>query len=247
MTTASNSGGGSRPRQPAPSAVLPLEHYARLIYHRKWLVLGVFALIAGGTFFFAQSLPNIYQSETLIMVDPQKVPESYVKSTVTGDIRNRLGTLSQQILSATRLQKIIDTLNLYPEERKTLAREDLITKMRSEISTNIVGDFGGSQDLQAFKITYSGKDPRLVAQVTNQLATLFIDENWKAREQQATGTTEFLENQLQATRKDLEEQEAKLKDFRLKHVGEMPEQETADLANSGSSTGAVAIGRRGGK
>lgn len=229
MTTASNSGGGSRPRQPAPSAVLPLEHYARLIYHRKWLVLGVFALIAGGTFFFAQSLPNVYQSETLIMVDPQKVPESYVKSTVTGDIRNRLGTLSQQILSATRLQKIIDTLNLYPEERKTLAREDLITKMRSEISTNIVGDFGGSQDLQAFKITYRGKDPRLVAQVTNQLATLFIDENWKAREQQATGTTEFLENQLQATRKDLEEQEAKLKDFRLKHVGEMPEQETADL------------------
>lgn len=229
MTTASNSGGGSRPRQPAPSATLPLEHYARLIYHRKWLVLSVFVVVTGGTFFYAQSLPNIYQSETVIMVDPQKVPESYVKSTVTGDLRNRLGTLSQQILSATRLQKIIDTLNLYPEERKTLAREDLITKMRSEITPTIVSDFGGSQDLQAFKITYRGKDPRLVAQVTNQLASLFIDENWKAREQQATGTTEFLENQLQATRKDLEDQENKLKDFRLKHVGEMPEQQTVDL------------------
>ncbi len=96
--------------------------------------LAYLSLVTGGTFFYAQSLPNIYQSETVIMVDPQKVPESYVKSTVTGDIRNRLGTLSQQILSATRLQKIIDTLNLYPEERKTLAREDLITKMRSEIS-----------------------------------------------------------------------------------------------------------------
>jgi polysaccharide chain length determinant protein (PEP-CTERM system associated) len=229
MTTPSNPGGGLRPKQAAPSPTLPLEHYARLIYHRKWVVLSVFALVAGGTFFFAQSLPNIYQSETVIMVDPQKVPESYVKSTVTGDLRNRLGTLSQQILSATRLQKIIDTLNLYPEERKTLAREDVITKMRSEISPTIVGDFGGSQDLQAFKITYRGKDPRLVAQVTNQLATLFIDENWKAREQQATGTTEFLENQLQDTRKTLEDQENKLKDFRLKHVGEMPEQEAADL------------------
>jgi polysaccharide biosynthesis transport protein len=229
MTTANNMGGGPRPRPAVPSATLPVEHYARLIYHRKWLVLGVFALVAGGTFFFAESLPNIYQSETVILVDPQKVPESYVKSTVTGDIRNRLGTLSQQILSATRLQKIIDTLNLYPEERKTLAREDLITKMRSEISTSIVSDFGGSQDLQAFKITYRGKDPRLVAQVTNQLASLFIDENWKAREQQATGTTEFLENQLQDTRKTLEEQEGRLKDFRLKHIGEMPEQEAADL------------------
>ena len=153
-----------------------------------------------------------------------------MKSTVTGDIRNRLGTLSQQILSATRLQKIIDTLNLYPEERKkNVAREDIITKMRAEISTSIVSDFGGSQDLQAFKITYRGKDPRLVAQVTNQLASLFIDENWKARELQATGTTEFLENQLGDTRKTLEDQENKLKDFRLKHVGEMPEQETADL------------------
>jgi polysaccharide chain length determinant protein (PEP-CTERM system associated) len=167
---------------------------------------------------------------TVILVDPQKVPETYVKSTVTGDIRNRLGTLSQQILSATRLQKIIDTLNLYPEERKgNIAREDLISKMRSEIATSIVSDFGGSQDLQAFKITYRGKDPRLVSQVTNQLASLFIDENWKAREAQATDTTEFIENQLQTTRKDLEDQESKLKEFRLKHVGEMPEQETADL------------------
>jgi polysaccharide biosynthesis transport protein len=229
MMNANSSGAGSRPKQAAPSATLPLEHYARLIYHRKWLVLTAFAVVAGGTFFYSQSLPNIYQSETLILVDPQRVPESYVKSTVTGDIRNRLGTLSQQILSATRLQKIIDTLNLYPEERKTLAREDLITKMRSEISTSIVGDFGGSQDLQAFKISYRGKDPRLVAQVTNQVAALFVDENLKAREQQATGTTEFLENQLQDTRKTLEEQENKLKDFRLKHIGEMPEQETADL------------------
>jgi polysaccharide biosynthesis transport protein len=230
MTNSSSSGAGSRPRQLVPSGGLPLEHFVRLIYHRKWLVLSVFGLIAGGTAFYAESLPNIYQSETLILVDPQKVPESYVKSTVTGDIRNRLGTLSQQILSATRLQKIIDTLNLYPEERKkNIAREDLITKMRSEIATSIVSDFGGSQDLQAFKISYRGKDPRLVSQVTNQLASLFIDENWKARENQATGTTEFLENQLNDTRKTLEDQENKLKDFRLRHVGEMPEQETADL------------------
>ena len=93
-------------------------------------------------------LPNLYSSETVIMVDPQKVPDAYVKSTVTGDVRNRLGTLSQQILSSTRLQKIIDTLNLYPEERKKLAREDVITQMRKDISgPTLVSDFGGSQDL----------------------------------------------------------------------------------------------------
>jgi polysaccharide chain length determinant protein (PEP-CTERM system associated) len=229
MTTSNSGAGNVRSKPRSSGASVPIEHYLRLILHRKWIVVGVFLLVTGGAFFYAQRLPNIYSSETVILVDPQKVPESYVKSTVTGDIRNRLGTLSQQILSATRLQKIIDTLNLYPEERKTMAREDVIMKMRSDVATSIVSDFGGSQDLQAFKIQYFGRDPRLVAQVTNQLASLFIDENWKAREQQATGTTEFLENQLQETRSALEAQEAKIRDFRLKHIGEMPEQQTADL------------------
>ena len=194
------------------------------------MILGIWLLISLATVIIVYRLKDVYTSDTVILVDPQKVPESYVKSTVTGDVRNRLGTLSQQILSSTRLQQIIEKLNLYPEDRKAgLAREDLITKMRSDISVHVVSDFGASQDLQAFRITYSGRDPRLVALVANQLATLFIEENLKARELQATGTTDFLTNQLTEARKKLAEQEARLKDFRLKHIGEMPEQQTADL------------------
>jgi succinoglycan biosynthesis transport protein ExoP len=189
----------------------------------------VFVVVSVATAIISHRMADIFMSETLILVDPQKVPETYVKATVTGDIRNRLGTLSQQILSATRLQKIIDTYSLFPAEKKTMAREDLITMMRKNISVNMVGGFGGGQDLQAFRITYTGREPRLVAQVTNELASLFIEENLKAREQQASGTSEFLGNQLQETRKALEEQEGKLRDFRLKHIGEMPEQQAADL------------------
>jgi succinoglycan biosynthesis transport protein ExoP len=230
MTSSSVAAGGGRPKglKGLESQVSP-EHYLRVVLHRKWSVIAVFVLVSSGTAIYSYRMPDIFTSDTLILVDPQKVPESYVKSTVTGDVRNRLGTLSQQILSATRLQKIIDTLNLYPAEKKTLAREDLIAMMRKEISVNVVSDFGGSQDLQAFRISYSGREPRVVAQVANELSSLFIDENLKAREQQATGTTEFLQNQLQETRKSLEAQEAKLKDFRLKHIGEMPEQQSSDL------------------
>lgn len=206
-----------------------IEHFARLIWHRKWLALTVFSVIALSTAGISSRLPNIYSSETVILVDPQKVPEAYVRSTVTGDVRNRLGTLSQQILSATRLQKIVEGLNLYPQERRTMAREDVITLMRRDIGVNVLSDFGASQDLQAFRISYSGRDPRLVAQVANQLASLFIEENLKAREQQATGTTDFLGNQLEETRKALEIQEAKLRDFKLKHIGSMPQQEAASL------------------
>ena len=225
-----NSIAGRRPtRGDQHASLLTPEHCLRLIFHRKWLILGVFGLVSAVTAVITTRLPNIYSSDTLILVDPQKVPESYVKATVSGDIRNRLGTLKQQILSATRLQKIIDNLNLYSTERKTMAREDVITHMRSNIEVGVVSDFGGSQDLQAFRITYRGGDPQLVAQVANELAAQFIEENLKAREQQAEGTTEFLTNQLGETRKTLEEQEAKLRDFRLKHIGEMPEQQAADL------------------
>jgi polysaccharide chain length determinant protein (PEP-CTERM system associated) len=226
----------SNPRRTRVSAAKPIEnaslspeHYLRILWHRKWLVLSVFLSVFAMTVGVTYRMPDVFTSSTLILVDPQKVPDSYVKATVSGDVRNRLGTLSQQILSATRLQKIIDSLNLYPIEKKTIAREDVITKMRKDVNVSVVSDFGGSQDLQAFRISYSGREPRLVAQVANELATLFIDENLKAREQQATGTTEFLQSQLQQSRKDLEQQEAKLRDFRMKHIGEMPEQQNADL------------------
>jgi len=218
-----------KPHVDSGAGQLPLEHYVRLLRHRMWLVLGVWLLITGVTVVVARLLPDTYTSETLILVDPQKVPESYVKSTITGDVRNRLSTLSQAILSTTNLQKIIDSLNLYPEEKKKMAREDVVLLMHNDINVKVVSDFGASQDFQAFRISYSGHDPGLVAQVTNRLADLFIEGSLKAREDQANGTTEFLTNQLQETRKELEKQEGKLRDFKMKHVGEMPQQQDATL------------------
>ena len=223
------------------AAAPPMEHYVQLLLHRKWIIVTVFVVVTSLIIASVQALPNVYTAQTLILVDPQKVPETYVKSTVTGSVRDRLSTLSQQILSATRLQKIIDELHLYQAEKKKMAREEIIAQMRKDITTTVVSDFGPAQDLQAFRISYNGTDPRQVAQVTNNLASLFIEENLRAREQQSSGTTEFIENQLQDTRKALEEQENKLKDFRLRHVGEMPEQQSADLQILGNLQNQVQV------
>src|SRR5690242_7120198 len=95
-----------------------LQHYLALLIHRKWLILIIFLLISASTAIVASRLPNIYTSETLILVDPQEVPSDYVRSTVSGDVRDRLSTLSQEILGAIRLQKVIDKYDLYPKERK---------------------------------------------------------------------------------------------------------------------------------
>ena len=211
------------------------EHYLLILRHRKWFILAIFLIVACGTGVVSYFLPNVYTSETLILVDPQQVPDDYVKPTVSGDVRNRLGTLSQQILSTTRLQRIIDTFNLYAKARKDSAQEEVITQMREDISIELIDQSGagqrrrGEDDLQAFKITYSGNEPRVVAQVTNELASLFIEENLKARERVATGTSEFIEDQLVQTEKQLEELEAKLRDFKLKHLGEMPDQQATNL------------------
>jgi succinoglycan biosynthesis transport protein ExoP len=221
---------------------LTVEHYLPLLLHHKWWVLGVWLVVSAATVIYSYSLHDEFTSETLILVNPQRVPEAYVKSTVTGDVRNRLGTLSQQILSATRLETIINEQKLYPEEKKKgMVHEDIVTKMRSDISVHVVSDFGGGQDLQAFRIAYIGTDPQVVARVTNQIAQLFINTNLQEREKQSTGTTEFLTNELAETRKKLETQENKLRDFKLKHVGEMPKQETADLQLLGQAQAQLQI------
>ena len=205
------------------------EHYLQVLRHRKWVIVATLLVVSAATAIVAYRLPDVYESETLILVDPQQVPQDYVRATISGDVRNRLGTLSQQILSATRLQKVIDTFNLYAEERKKLVREDVITLMRAAINVKVVSDFGGKADLQAFRISYSSKDARIAAQVTNELASLFIGENLKAREQMASGTSSFMENQLGETKKQLEAQEAQVREFKMKHLGEMPEQQQSNI------------------
>jgi polysaccharide chain length determinant protein (PEP-CTERM system associated) len=224
------------------SGKLPLQHYLLILLHRKWLVLAISLSVSVGSAVFTFYLPDIYKAETVVLIDPQQVPERYVESSVTSDVRNRLGSLSQQILSATRLQRIIDRFNLYAAERKEKPPEAIIELMRShiELTTNFAGrenaqreDSSGLDprraDLQAFGIVYSGRDPRIVAQVTNELASLFIEENLKARERMAIGTNQFIESQLGETRKALEKHEASIRDFKSRYFGELPDQQPVNM------------------
>jgi polysaccharide chain length determinant protein (PEP-CTERM system associated) len=210
---------------------LPLEHYLLVLLHRKWLVIAVFLAVSVGSAVLAYRLPDIYRAETLILVDPQQVPERYVESSVASDVGNRLGSLPQQILSAAHLQGIIDRFNLYAEERRQQPPEAVINLMRSYIEVN--NSLAESENVRAvgpltIGIAYTGSDPMTVAQVTNELASLFIEENLKTREKMAMGTSQFIESQLEETRKALEGHEAKIRDFRSQHLGEMPDQQSAN-------------------
>ena len=191
---------------------------------RKWLIIVptlLVALIGAGIVTY---LPNTYKSETLILVVPQRVPESYVRSTVTARIEDRLQAISQQILSRTRLEQIITDFNLYKKERDDRElMEDIVEKMRTrDIGIDIIkGD--------AFRVSYQASDPRLAMKVTERLGSLFIDESLRDREVLAEGTSQFLSTQLDEARRQLVLVENKLQEYQRLHNGELPAQMEANL------------------
>ncbi len=198
------------------------EDFLRIAWRRKWLIVVPFVVIGAATVAATSLLPNVYKSETLILVVPQRVPESYVQSTVTMRIEDRLQSISQQIMSRPRLERIIQELNLYAELRKTALMEDVVQRMREEIDPQIVrGD--------AFRITYFSGDPATAMRVVERLADLFIEENLRDREVLAEGTNQFLESQLEDARRRLVENEQRLAEYRLKHSDEMPSQLNANI------------------
>ncbi|HVG91658.1 MAG TPA: Wzz/FepE/Etk N-terminal domain-containing protein, partial [Alphaproteobacteria bacterium] len=162
-------------------------------HYRRWIFLGTVLFSLAG-FTFVLLLPDRYKATTTILVDPQKVSEKYVSPTVNSDPGQRLSTITQQVLSATRLQQIIDDMQLYPDLRGKISREELIELMRKDITITVKQ--GSSAGLSAFTIEYEGRQRQQVAQVANQLAASFIEWNVKSREQQAQDTTEFLAAQL---------------------------------------------------
>jgi len=171
-------------------------------------------------------IPATYRAEAVILVDSQKVPERYVASTVNADVQDRLATISQQILATNRLQRIIDTYHLYRRERARLPQEEIVETMRSD--TKITLERGlGQEHTSAFRIAYRGRDPATVADVANEIGNFFIEENLRTREDHAEGTSQFIEEQLQQAKKTLTELEVQVEDYKLKHKGELPEQESS--------------------
>jgi len=204
-----------------------VRHYTDVLKRQRHAVLFSSLILAITGIVIVSLIPNQYKATTTILVDPQKIPERYVASTITSDPNSHLNTLTQQVLSASRLQEIIDQANLYPELRKKKSREELLDYMRSKIKIELKQ--GPEQSLSSFSIAYMDQNRWLVAPVTNQLAASFIDWNLKARQQQALVTTQFLSTELEQAQQSLQEQEAALQTFRMQHAGATPDQLNGNL------------------
>ena len=200
---------------------------------RKWLAILLFAGPFVATVSLALALPDLYRSTATVLVEHQQVPESFVKASVTGEAEIRLQTISQEIMSRSRILDLITHFNLYPEFRGRVPLEGLVERMRRDIQLELKEMHQQTANpgaTIAFSLSYRGRDPETVAQVTNSLASMYVEANVKMRGRQATETVVLLKAQLEEMKRRQEEQERRLSEFKHRHMGELPEQMQANLA-----------------
>ena len=198
-----------------------------IVRRRRWQFLVPFfcgwLLVWGASWL----IPSTYRSGTLILVEQPSVPEKYVVSNIDSDIQQQLDSITQQILSRTRLLHIIDSLGLYAQDRKNKNQDELVEMMRKDIEIEL--SHGDDKKLSAFNIYYENRDPKMAQLATAELANLFITENLEQRQQRSENTTNFLEDQLDQARANLAQQEAKVRVFKDQHLGELPSQTQSNL------------------
>jgi len=199
------------------------KHWRMLCRRRWWLALPAFGIWIA-VWAVAWFLPAVYRSETVILVEQQKVPETLVVPNVSADLQDQLQNLTQQILGRVNLLDIIKDFNLYPTLRARVTDDEMVERMRKDIQVELVQAPNRSGNLSAFKVAYMSNDPALAKKITAQLTSLFINENLRTRQDLSKQTTQFLAAQLEDAGRGLADQEAKVKEFKSQYLGQLPEQ-----------------------
>jgi polysaccharide chain length determinant protein (PEP-CTERM system associated) len=208
-----------------------LQRYLGVVRRRHLLFLIPLFLAWAAVWGASWALPPRYQSSTLILVEQPTMPKDYVTPNVNDDLQDRLQSITQQILSRTRLIHIIEQFNLYASPHSQASADQSadqkVDGMRKDIDIELVRD--ARNEITAFNVSYSSRDPYVAQKVTSELTNLFINENLEVRQQQSEDTTKFLESQLETARQTLSDQEEKIRQFKGQHVGELPAQVGSNL------------------
>lgn len=187
------------------------------------LVLTGWMAVWGATWF----MPVRYKSGTLILVEAPSMPRDYVVPNVNDSLQDRLQSITQQILSRTRLLLIIEKLGLYSEAHHPLTLDQKVEKMQKDIEIELVRN--PQNQISAFRVFYSAPEPHVAQNVTRELTQLFIEENLKVRAQISENTTEFISSQLENARATLADQETRVRAYQAAHMGELPSQQASNL------------------
>jgi succinoglycan biosynthesis transport protein ExoP len=207
-----------------------ISHYAAALGRRKIVMVLTFAAALATALPFVLGLPSVYKSTATVMVEGQ-MPEGSLQSGVGGAVDSRLQAIKQEAFSRANLTRLLDEFNLYPTLRGRVPTEALLAQIQKDIAIDFKSaeSNGSRSETIAFTITVTGRDPETVAGVANRVASYYVAQNDRIRSGQATRTTEVLRQQMADTKKRLDGQEGRMKDFLTRHMGRLPQQVDANL------------------
>jgi polysaccharide chain length determinant protein (PEP-CTERM system associated) len=205
-----------------PKDGLTIDYALAAFRRRFWYVIIPFFVVFMAAIVYCIKAPRLYRSTSLILVQPQEVPSDYVRSTVTSDVTSRLRSITDEVLSRSALEQIITKYGLYPKLRTSEERLLATEKLRKSINLEI--SQAEPRTPSSFQISFEGRDPTRVRDVTADLANLYVNYNYRLRTEQAAGTLQFLDRELERVREALREKEELVRQFKEKHDGLLPEQ-----------------------
>ena len=207
-----------------------VKHYLDVIKRRKFhfIIPAIIVFFAAATIAF--TLPPVYKATATIVIQSHAVSENLVHSAVSGYIEERLQELSQRVMSSRNLLMTIERFGLYTDLRDENTSQGLVQEMRENIlienvTTNVLSERSGREVpiTTSFTVSFEGGKPEKLADVANHLASLFLEEDARNREEKADTTIQFLEKRLAGLRSEIQETEAKLAAFKEEHLSELPE------------------------
>jgi len=200
-----------------------------IFWKRKEYVIAVFVVVFPLSVYLAKTLPDVYRSSTLLLITPQKLPASYINSTVTMSIQERIHTITQELLSRTSLEEIVERFDLYLLTGRESSMGERVGKVRKNIQIETPRMRRG-MSASSFRLSFESDSPEMAQQVAAALTSFFIEGNLKIREQRAKETTIFIKAETSRLRKEVEGQEARVNQYRAKYRYELPEQLPANLS-----------------
>ena len=207
------------------------------ILRRYWWIPTFMTLTLGAMGLTASLvLPKKYTSSTVVLVEQPTVPKDLIRPVITDDLNQRMASMKAQILSRSRLEMIINKFNLYPQQRASTHMEDLVEKLKSAVTVDLIQPMAGSADREppGFNVSVTFDNPQLAQQICQEITSAFMEQNATIRVTNSNKVSLFLTQQLDDAKGKLDEQDKKLAQFKAEHLVSMPEQEQTNLALLGT-------------
>ncbi len=200
-----------------------------LLFRRRWLIAATAFVVTLAAIGIILKLPNRYQSQATLMLQRERIPQRFAESFVVANAEDELNAIAREVLSRRRLIQVIDATGLYPDLRAQLPPDALAERMRKGIKLEPVKS-SSRTDITAFQLGFTAGSAPLAQDVVSRLANLFIEENLRTQDDQTATTGKFLTQQMEAAKLRLAQQEAKVRDFKLRNLGELPEQQSSNIS-----------------